>query len=62
MNTLLSRLSERERNIIELTFGLTGGLEMSPVDISKQIGISAERVRQIRNIALEKLRGNSAVV
>jgi RNA polymerase primary sigma factor len=35
MNVLLSRLSIRERKIIELTYGLTGGLEMSPIDISK---------------------------
>lgn len=53
---LLSKLNERERTIIELTYGLTGGLEMSPMDISKEIGMSSERIRQIRNAALKKLR------
>jgi RNA polymerase primary sigma factor len=56
INHLLSGLSDRERKIIELTFGMAGGLEMSPIDISKEIGMSSERIRQIRNIALEKLR------
>lgn len=53
---LLSNLSEREKKIIRFTFGFDGGLEMSPVDISKKMGISSERIRQIRNDALEKLR------
>jgi len=56
MHSLLSRLSERERKIIELTYGLTGDLEMSPADISPHVGLSTERVRQIRNDALQKLR------
>jgi len=56
MRSLLSRLSERERKIIELTYGLTGDLEMSPSDISQHVGLSTERVRQIRNDALQKLR------
>lgn len=56
MNKLLCRLSARERKIIEMTYGMNGGREMSPIDISKEIDMSAERVRQIRNIALEKLK------
>jgi len=54
---LLSQLSERERKIIELTYGMTGWLEMSPSDISPHVGMSVESVRQIRNKALLKLRG-----
>ncbi|MGN6177612.1 MAG: sigma-70 family RNA polymerase sigma factor [Mucilaginibacter sp.] len=53
---LLSHLSERERKILRYTYGLDGGLEMSPVDISKKMGISSERVRQLRNMALDKLK------
>jgi RNA polymerase sigma factor (sigma-70 family) len=56
MNQLLSGLSVRERNIIEMTFGMNGGREMSPTDISKEMEMSAERIRQIRNEALQKLR------
>jgi RNA polymerase primary sigma factor len=60
MNNLLSKLSEREQKIIRMTYGLIGEREMSPIDISKEMGMSAERVRQIRNMALDKLRKQSA--
>ncbi len=56
VGSLLSQLSERERKIIELSYGITGGREMSPVDIAGIIGMSSESIRQIRNKALEKLR------
>ena len=56
---MLSVLSDRERQIIEMTYGMKGWLEMSPLDISERIGLSAERVRQLRNIAMDKLRCGS---
>jgi RNA polymerase sigma factor (sigma-70 family) len=56
INRLLSRLSPKERRVIELTYGMTGGLEMSPTAIGKEIGLSTETVRKIRNAALERLR------
>jgi RNA polymerase primary sigma factor len=56
MHHLLSRLSSTERKIIELTYGMTGGLEMSPADIAPHVGLSTERVRQVRDNALQKLR------
>lgn len=61
MNRLLSVLTERERQIIELTYGLTGAHARLPSEISPIIGLSAERIRQIRNIALEKLRLNPCI-
>jgi len=62
INRMLSALSERERKVIELTYGFRGSLEMSPSDISRHIGMTTESVRQIRNKALEKLRSSSAVI
>lgn len=56
MDQMLSSLSVRERKIIEMTYGMTDGLEMSPSDIAKHIGMSTESIRQIRNAALEKLK------
>jgi RNA polymerase primary sigma factor len=53
---LLSRLSARERQVIELSYGLTGGLDMCPADIAPHTGLSTERVRQIRKEAMAKLR------
>jgi RNA polymerase primary sigma factor len=61
LNSILSKLTERERMVIELTYGLTGQTEMSPADIAPLLNLSTERVRQIRNIALEKLRNLKSV-
>ncbi|GAC1319156.1 MAG: hypothetical protein NVSMB25_09510 [Thermoleophilaceae bacterium] len=51
----VSRLPERERNVVELRFGL-GGEEPTPLrETGRRLGISAERVRQIEEEALERL-------
>jgi len=55
---LLSPLSDRERKIIELTYGMTGDYEMAPAKIAPLVGLSIERVRQLRDEALKKLREN----
>ena len=59
MAHLLANLSEREKKIIQLTYGFESGLEMSPADISKQTGMTPERVRKIKNEALQKLKDQS---
>ncbi|WP_096351898.1 sigma-70 family RNA polymerase sigma factor [Mucilaginibacter gotjawali] len=61
IDRLLCGLTSREREIIEMTYGMKGGFAMSPIDISKNIGMCAERIRQIRNAALDKLRNNATV-
>ncbi|MEO1049621.1 MAG: RNA polymerase sigma factor RpoD/SigA [Bacteroidota bacterium] len=55
----LQSLSEKERNVIKMFFGI--GLEhpMSLEQIGEEIGITRERVRQIKEKALTKLRSNS---
>ena len=51
----VSQLPERERNVVELRFGL-GGEEPTPLrETGRRLGISAERVRQIEEEALERL-------
>ncbi|MQL98846.1 hypothetical protein Taro_031567 [Colocasia esculenta] len=56
VNGLLSTtLNERERDIISLYYGL-GSESYSWEDISRQIGLSRERVRQVGLVALEKLK------
>jgi RNA polymerase primary sigma factor len=51
----VSRLPERERNVVELRFGLRGE-EPTPLrETGRRLGISAERVRQIEEDALERL-------
>jgi RNA polymerase primary sigma factor len=51
----LDELPERERSVLELRYGLTGGEPMSLEAIGRQIGITRERVRQIEASALETL-------
>lgn len=54
---LLGELSPREREIIQLRYGLTENREsLSRTKIGARLKISAERVRQIENGALAKLR------
>lgn len=52
----LDILTERERQVLELRFGLTDGEERTLEEVSKMFDITRERVRQIEAKALRKLR------
>jgi RNA polymerase primary sigma factor len=56
---LLEVLTPRERRIIALRFGLGGEGEHTLEEIGKQFDLSRERIRQIEQVAMEKLRGSS---
>ncbi len=56
MEKLLSCLNERQRTILRLHFGMYGSACHSLEQISKVLGISRERVRQIEKQAMEKLQ------
>lgn len=53
---ILSTLEPREKMVIELTFGI-GMEERSVEDVSETLGIGKERIRQIRESAIRKLKG-----
>ena len=53
---LLSELDDRERMILKMRFGLDGTQPKTLEDVSREIGRTRERVRQIQNQALTKLR------
>lgn len=53
---LVERLDERERTILRLRFGLQGERPRTLEEVSQAIGRTRERVRQIQNQALVKLR------
>ncbi len=53
---LLDKLEDRERKILEMRFGLRGGRTLTLEEVSQQIGRTRERVRQIQNQALAKLK------
>ncbi len=52
----LGKLSERERQVLELRFGLVDGLDHTLEEISRYFNVTRERVRQIEAKALRKLR------
>ena len=56
LGDLIDRLPERELNILRLRFGLDGGGERSLEDIGSEFGVTRERIRQLQNLALLKLR------
>jgi len=56
MGGILSQLSEREMKIIQLRFGLTGESPLTLEETGKYLGITRERVRQIQEKAIWKLK------
>ena len=56
MLVLTEKLDERERRILELRFGLNGERPKTLEEVSQSIGRTRERVRQIQNQALDKLK------
>ena len=53
---LLEVLDPREKKIISQRFGLDGGRPKTLENVAKDFGITRERIRQLQNIALAKLR------
>lgn len=56
IHKILNQLTIRERQVIELRFGLLDNNDHSLEEISKKLKISRERVRQIEERAIRKLR------
>lgn len=56
MRDILDSLTEREREVLDLRFGLTNGEGLTLEEVGERLGITRERVRQIENKALRKLR------
>ena len=56
VRSLLSVLSDKERNIIEMRYGFNGNKPMSLKEIGDSYNLTKERIRQIEKRALEKLK------
>ena len=56
VQAVLDTLPARERNVIELRFGLNGRGPLTLEDIGKEVGLTRERVRQIEVQTLHMLR------
>jgi len=53
---LLDHMTERERRILDLRFGLQDEKQHTLAQIAKKLKVSRERIRQIEKVALKKLR------
>jgi RNA polymerase primary sigma factor len=53
---VLPMLDEREMRIINLRFGLDGKKEMTLEEVGRKFRVTRERIRQLQNIALRKLK------
>ncbi|HEY5296710.1 MAG TPA: RNA polymerase sigma factor RpoD [Verrucomicrobiae bacterium] len=56
LSDVLTTLTERERKILEMRFGLIDGYERTLEEIGKMYNVTRERIRQIEAKALRKLR------
>ena len=53
---MVATLDSREATILRYRFGLDGDYEKTLEEVGERFGVTRERVRQIQNIALNKLR------
>jgi len=56
LDDLLEVLDEREHRIIDARFGLNGKKAMTLEEVGREFGVTRERIRQLQNVALEKMR------
>ena len=56
LKDVLHTLTPREREVLNLRFGLNDGYSRTLEEVGKQFGVTRERIRQIEAKALRKLR------
>jgi RNA polymerase primary sigma factor len=56
LQDMVKHLDPREATILRYRFGLDGGTEKTLEEVGQKFGVTRERVRQIQNLALRKLR------
>ncbi|MGI8426638.1 MAG: RNA polymerase sigma factor RpoD [Actinomycetota bacterium] len=56
LESVLHTLSERERKVVQLRFGLHDGTPRTLEEVGKEFGVTRERIRQIESKTLSKLR------
>ncbi|AHM58529.1 RpoD subfamily RNA polymerase sigma-70 subunit [Flammeovirgaceae bacterium 311] len=61
LERVMATLSEREQEILKKLFGIDMEYSMSMEDIGEELGLSRERVRQIKEKALAKMRATTKI-
>src|SRR5579872_5784016 len=56
VSTLLNRLPDRERAVLELRYGILDGRSRTLMEVSREFGLTRERIRQIEAQALNRIR------
>jgi RNA polymerase primary sigma factor len=56
VRNVLGFLTDRERSVIEMRFGLNDGKDHTLEEVGRDFGVTRERIRQIEAKALRKLR------
>lgn len=56
VENLLELMSDRERDILDMRFGLTDAKPHTLAEVATKLGVSRERIRQIEEAALKKLK------
>lgn len=61
INEVMQDLTERERKILAMRFGLEDGISHTLEEVGKVFGVTRERIRQIEAKALDRIRQNDKV-
>ena len=61
LKAMVDSLEPREAEIIRLRFGLEGATELTLEEVGRKFKVTRERVRQLQNIALSKIRKAMAI-
>jgi len=62
LHRVLAALTQRERRILELRFGLSGEIPRTLDEVGQAFNVTRERIRQIENQSLKKLRAMADAV
>lgn len=62
IDKILSKLNDRERYIVEQYYGISGKKEKNLEELGNELKITKERVRQIKMVALNKLRSEILLI